>query len=61
MLQILIAYWPHILAVISIVMASIGIVHAAMTKDDVRSATGWVGVMRYCRRSLVRWSTPWPA
>ena len=45
MLQILVAYWPHILAVISIAMASIGIVHAAMTKDDVRSATGWVGVM----------------
>jgi cardiolipin synthase len=45
MLQILVTHWPQILAIISVAMASVGIVHAAMTKDDVRSATGWVGVM----------------
>ncbi|WP_281058707.1 PLDc N-terminal domain-containing protein, partial [Mesorhizobium sp. M1A.F.Ca.IN.022.04.1.1] len=26
-------------------MAAVGIVHAIMTKEDVRAATGWVGVM----------------
>ena len=42
---ILQAYWPHILAVISIVMASIASAHAVMTKDEVRAAIGWVGVI----------------
>ncbi len=45
MFQILATYWPQILAIISIVMATIGISHAVMTKEDVRAATGWVGVM----------------
>ncbi|WP_137932306.1 phospholipase D-like domain-containing protein [Mesorhizobium comanense] len=38
-------HWPHILAIISVVMAAVGISHAVMTKEDVRAATGWVGVM----------------
>ena len=42
---ILQAYWPHILGVISIVMASIASAHAVMTKDEVRAAIGWVGVI----------------
>ena len=35
---ILQAYWPHILAVISIVTATIASAHAVMTKDEVRAA-----------------------
>ena len=38
-------YWPHILAAISLLMAAVAIVHVVMTKDDVRAATGWVGVV----------------
>ncbi|TIS73039.1 MAG: cardiolipin synthase, partial [Mesorhizobium sp.] len=45
MLQTLMTHWPQILAIIPVVMAAIGIVHAIMTKEDVRAATGWVGVM----------------
>ena len=45
MLQTLATHWPQILAIISVVMATVGIVHAVMTKEDVRAATGWVGVM----------------
>ncbi|WP_192356003.1 PLDc N-terminal domain-containing protein, partial [Mesorhizobium mediterraneum] len=45
MLQTLMTHWPQILAIIPVVMATIGIVHAIMTKEDVRAATGWVGVM----------------
>ncbi|TJX06898.1 MAG: cardiolipin synthase, partial [Mesorhizobium sp.] len=45
MLQTLMTHWPQILAIISVVIAAIGIVHAIMTKEDVRAATGWVGVM----------------
>lgn len=42
---ILSAYWPHILAVISIVMAVVAAAHAVMTKDEVRAAIGWAGVI----------------
>ncbi|MDI7861765.1 phospholipase D-like domain-containing protein [Rhizobiaceae bacterium n13] len=45
MLDILIAYWPHILAVLSGVLGAVAAVHAAMTKDEVRAAAGWVGVI----------------
>ncbi len=45
MLQTLMTHWPQVLAIIPVVMAAIGIVHAIMTKEDVRAATGWVGVM----------------
>ncbi|RVC04951.1 cardiolipin synthase, partial [Mesorhizobium sp. M7A.F.Ca.CA.002.15.2.1] len=45
MLATLATHWPQILAIISVVMATVGIVHAVMTKEDVRAATGWVGVM----------------
>jgi cardiolipin synthase len=38
-------YWPHILAVLSIVLGTIAAIHATMTKDEVRTALGWVGVI----------------
>jgi cardiolipin synthase len=38
-------YWPHILAVLSIVLGAIAAIHATMTKDEVRTALGWVGVI----------------
>ncbi|MCZ8544510.1 phosphatidylserine/phosphatidylglycerophosphate/cardiolipin synthase family protein [Mesorhizobium qingshengii] len=45
MLETLATHWPRFLAIISVVMATVGIIHAVMTKEDVRAATGWVGVM----------------
>ncbi|HEV7310702.1 phospholipase D-like domain-containing protein [Ensifer sp.] len=38
-------YWPHILAVLSFVLGIPAAIHAAMKKDDVRAAAGWVGVV----------------
>ncbi|WP_439271125.1 cardiolipin synthase [Pseudochrobactrum sp. HB0163] len=38
-------YWPHILLGLSLVVGAIAAVHAAMTKDEVRAALGWVGVI----------------
>ena len=38
-------YWPHILFVISGVASTAAAVHAAMTKQDVRAAIGWVAVV----------------
>jgi cardiolipin synthase len=45
MFQLLIAYWPHILAALSLVMGTVAAVHATMTKEEVRTALGWVGVI----------------
>jgi len=38
-------YWPHILALLSFALGIPAAIHAAMTKDDVRAAAGWVGVV----------------
>ena len=38
-------YWPHILAAISFLLGATAAIHAAMTKDEVRAAIGWVGVI----------------
>jgi cardiolipin synthase len=43
--EILIHYWPHLLLVISIAASAVASVHAAMTKQDVRAAIAWVGVI----------------
>ena len=45
MLILISSYWPHILAVLSIVMGAAAAIHAAMTKEEVRAAIGWVGVI----------------
>lgn len=45
MFEVLSPYWPHILAVLSIAMGAVAAIHAAMTKREVRSALGWVGVI----------------
>jgi len=45
MLDLFVTYWPHILAVLSVVLGTIAAVHATMTKEEVRSAVGWVGVI----------------
>lgn len=39
------SYWPHILAAVTTLMAAVAAAHAAMTKDEVRAAIGWVGVI----------------
>lgn len=38
-------YWPHFLALLSFALGIPAIIHAAMTKEDVRAAAGWVGVV----------------
>jgi cardiolipin synthase len=45
MLDIADTYWPHILFLISAVAGTTAAVHAAMTKEEVRSAIGWVGII----------------
>lgn len=45
MIEFLSAYWPHFLAALSVVIGAIAAVHAVMTKEDVRAATGWVGII----------------
>ncbi|MBW8320382.1 MAG: PLDc N-terminal domain-containing protein, partial [Rhizobium sp.] len=45
MFELLSPYWPHILAFLSITMGAAAAIHAAMTKREVRSAIGWVGVI----------------
>ncbi len=43
--HLLIEYWPHITLAFSIVLGATAAVHAAMTKNDVRAAISWVGVI----------------
>ncbi len=45
MLDLAEAYWPHILFVISVLAGTAAAIHAAMTKEEVRSAIGWVGII----------------
>ncbi|OCJ09150.1 cardiolipin synthase [Rhizobium sp. AC44/96] len=45
MFYLLSTYWPHILFVVSLVMGTAAAIHATMTKEEVRAATGWVGVI----------------
>ena len=45
MLALFLTYWPHLLAVMSVLIAAVAAAHAAMTKDEVRAAIGWVAVI----------------
>ena len=45
MFETLSAYWPHILVALSIVLGVPAAIHATMTKEEVRAAIGWVGVI----------------
>lgn len=45
MLQAIASHWSELILILSLAMAAVGIAHAIMTKEDVRAATGWVGVM----------------
>lgn len=45
--ELFLTYWPHILFVISLLASAVAAVHAAMTKQDVRAAIGWVGVVLF--------------
>lgn len=40
-------YWPHIVLAISVMAGAGAAVHAAMTKQDVRAAIGWVGMTMF--------------
>lgn len=43
--EVLAGYWPHIIFVVTVVASVLAAVHAAMTKQDVRAAIGWVGIV----------------
>ena len=45
MTNFILTYWPHIVLVITIVASISAAIHAAMTKQDVRAAIGWVAVI----------------
>jgi cardiolipin synthase len=45
--QLLVEYWPYILFVISGMASAAAAIHAAMTKQDVRAAIGWVAVVLF--------------
>ncbi|MDQ0320189.1 cardiolipin synthase [Pararhizobium capsulatum DSM 1112] len=45
MIDTLVTYWPHILAVLSVLLGVPAAIHATMTKQEVRSALGWVGII----------------
>src|SRR5690625_7416374 len=38
-------YWPHIAAILGRIMGVTAAIHAAMSKNDVRAAISWVGVI----------------
>ncbi len=38
-------YWPHLAFALSLAVGGSAAIHAAMTKNDVRAAIGWVGVI----------------
>lgn len=38
-------YWPHIVFALGLLIGGPAAIHAAMTKNDVRAAIGWVGVI----------------
>lgn len=40
-------YWPHMVLLTNIVVSITASVHAAMTKQDVRAAIGWVAVIMF--------------
>lgn len=45
MLDLVETYWPYILFTISVLAGTAAAIHAAMTKEEVRSAVGWVGII----------------
>ncbi|QIM69971.1 cardiolipin synthetase [Bordetella trematum] len=45
--ELLIEYWPHMVFGISVIAGTGAAIHAAMTKQDVRAAIGWVGVTMF--------------
>lgn len=38
-------YWPHLVLVVSVLASVLATIHIAMTKQDVKSAIGWVAVV----------------
>jgi cardiolipin synthase len=44
-MHLVMTHWPHIVFALSVIAGAAAAIHAAMTKNDVRSAIGWVGVI----------------
>jgi len=47
MSAVLAASWPYLVFLVSLVFGAAAAIHAAMTKQDVRAAIGWVGVVLF--------------
>jgi len=47
MSAVLAASWPYLIFLASLVLGAAAAIHAAMTKQDVRAAIGWVGVVLF--------------
>lgn len=45
MFDVIRQYWPYIFLPLSVAVGAVAASHAVMTKEDVRAATGWVGVI----------------
>jgi len=45
MFETLSTYWPHIFVALSIILGVPAAIHVTMTKEEVRAAIGWVGVI----------------
>ena len=45
MLTFIEPYWPYVLFLLSLLLGATAAIHAAMTKEEVRSAIGWVGII----------------
>ncbi|MEO6958510.1 MAG: cardiolipin synthase [Burkholderiaceae bacterium] len=43
--NLLLEYWPHLVFTFTFAVGATAAIHAAMTKNDVRAAIGWVGVV----------------
>jgi len=41
------ASWPYLVFLVSLIFGAAAAIHAAMTKQDVRAAIGWVGVVLF--------------
>jgi len=44
-MEFIIVYWPYALAFLSVILGVAAAIHATMTKEEVRTAIGWVGII----------------
>jgi len=45
--HLILAYWPHLAFTLGLLLGTAAAIHAAMTKQDVRAAIAWVGIVLF--------------